>query len=81
MTKLIAVLALFAVVFSVAAGTATSRTRDDANIVQTAVAGGQFKTLTKLLSRAGLVGALQKPGRIPCSPQRMQLSRMCQRRR
>jgi len=62
MTKLIAVLALFAVVVSVAAGTATGRTRDDANIVQTAVAAGQFKTLAKLLTRAGLVGALQKAG-------------------
>ena len=62
MTKLIAVLALFAVVLSVAAGTATARTRDDANIVQTAVAAGQFKTLTKLLTRAGLVGALQEAG-------------------
>jgi uncharacterized surface protein with fasciclin (FAS1) repeats len=62
MTKLIAVLALFAVVLSVAAGTATARTRDDANIVQTAVAAGQFKTLAKLLTRAGLVGALQEAG-------------------
>ena len=62
MTKLIAVLALFAVVLSVAAGTATARTREDANIVQTAVAAGQFKTLTKLLTRAGLVGTLQEAG-------------------
>jgi len=30
--------------------------------VQTAVAVGQFKTLARLLSRAGLVGALEKPG-------------------
>ena len=42
MTKLIAVLALFAVVLSVAAG--------------------QFKTLAKLLTRAGLVGALEEAG-------------------
>jgi uncharacterized surface protein with fasciclin (FAS1) repeats len=65
MTKLIAVLALFAVVLSVAAGTATARTHDDANdanIVQTAVAAGQFKTLAKLLTRAGLVGSLQEAG-------------------
>jgi uncharacterized surface protein with fasciclin (FAS1) repeats len=62
MTKLIGVLALFAVVLSVAAGAATARPRDDANIVQTAVAAGQFKTLTTLLARAGLVGALQKAG-------------------
>jgi uncharacterized surface protein with fasciclin (FAS1) repeats len=62
MTKLITVLALFAIVLSVGAGEATARTRDDANIVQTAVAAGQFKTLAKLLTRAGLVGALQEPG-------------------
>src|SRR5580765_2185069 len=62
MTKLISVLALFAVVLSVAAGTATARTYDDANIVQTAVAAGQFKTLAMLLTRAGLVGALQEAG-------------------
>jgi uncharacterized surface protein with fasciclin (FAS1) repeats len=62
MTKLIAVLALSAIVLSVAAGTATARTRADANIVQTAVTAGQFKTLVKLLTRAGLAGALQKAG-------------------
>jgi uncharacterized surface protein with fasciclin (FAS1) repeats len=31
-------------------------------MVQTAVAAGQFETLARLLSRAGLVGALEKPG-------------------
>ncbi len=34
----------------------------DPDIVQTAVAAGKFKTLTKLLKRAGLVSALQQPG-------------------
>jgi uncharacterized surface protein with fasciclin (FAS1) repeats len=62
MTKLIAVLAVTAIVLSIATGTATARTRADANIVQTAVAAGQFKTLVKLLTRAGLAGALQKAG-------------------
>ena len=63
MTKLIATLTLFAVVLSVAAATApAAQTRDDANIVQTAVAAGQFKTLAKLLTRAGLAGALQDAG-------------------
>ena len=62
MTKLIAVVALFAVVLSVAAGSATARMRDNGNIVQTAVAAGQFKTLAKLLTRAGLGAALQEPG-------------------
>ncbi len=32
------------------------------NIVQTAVAAGQFKTLTKLLKQAGLAGTLQTKG-------------------
>ena len=33
-----------------------------ADIVDTAVAAGSFKTLTKLLKRAGLVNALREPG-------------------
>ncbi len=32
------------------------------NIVQTAVAAGQFKTLTKLVKQAGLAGTLQGKG-------------------
>ena len=32
------------------------------NIVQTAVAAGQFTTLVKLVRQTGLVGALSKPG-------------------
>jgi uncharacterized surface protein with fasciclin (FAS1) repeats len=32
------------------------------NIVQTAVAAGKFKTLAKLLTRAGLLSALEEPG-------------------
>jgi uncharacterized surface protein with fasciclin (FAS1) repeats len=62
MKKLITILALAALVLPVAAGTATARGRTENNIVQTAVAAGKFKTLTKLLTRAGLVKALQKPG-------------------
>jgi uncharacterized surface protein with fasciclin (FAS1) repeats len=42
--------------------TAGARTHEDRNIVQTAAAAGQFKTLAKLLNRAGLTGALQQPG-------------------
>lgn len=34
------------------------------NIVQTAVAAGQFKTLTALVKQAGLAGALSKPGNL-----------------
>jgi uncharacterized surface protein with fasciclin (FAS1) repeats len=62
MKRALALLALASLVMAVAATSAPARTRSDANIVQTAVAAGQFKTLTKLLKRAGLVGALQQPG-------------------
>ena len=61
MKTLIAVVALLAISVSLVA-TAGARTREDQNIVQTAVAAGQFKTLTKLVNRAGLAGALQQPG-------------------
>ena len=54
---------------SLLAGAATARPAEpgatagaDRNIVQTAVAAGQFTTLAKLLTRAGLVSALQQPG-------------------
>jgi uncharacterized surface protein with fasciclin (FAS1) repeats len=53
---------------SLLAGAATGRTAAPAkagaegNIVQTAIAAGQFKTLAKLLQKAGLVSALQQPG-------------------
>jgi uncharacterized surface protein with fasciclin (FAS1) repeats len=53
---------LVALVVAVAASAAPARPRAESNIVQTAVAAGQFKTLTKLLARAGLAGALQQPG-------------------
>lgn len=62
MKRVLALLALTAVLVAAVATTASARTRTDANIVQTAVAAGQFKTLTKLLTRAGLVGALEQPG-------------------
>jgi uncharacterized surface protein with fasciclin (FAS1) repeats len=54
---------------SLLAGAATPRSTapptragTDGDIVQTAVAAGQFKTLTKLLKRAGLTSALKQPG-------------------
>ena len=62
MKRIIAILALVTLVLSVTVSAATARTREEQNIVQTAVAAGQFKTLTKLLTRAGLVKALQQPG-------------------
>jgi uncharacterized surface protein with fasciclin (FAS1) repeats len=61
MKKLIALSAVTALAACLAV-TAGARTREDKNIVQTAVAAGQFKTLTKLLTRARLVRALQQPG-------------------
>jgi uncharacterized surface protein with fasciclin (FAS1) repeats len=62
MRRVLALLALVAVLLAAVTSTAAARPRAEANIVQTAVAAGQFKTLTKLLTRAGLVGALQQPG-------------------
>ena len=43
------------------AGPATAA-QPDRDIVQTAKAAGEFKTLTKLLKRAGLRKALKQPG-------------------
>ena len=60
--KLLALLTLAALVVSLGASSAGARTREDKNIVQTAVSAGQFKTLASLLTRAGLVGALQQAG-------------------
>jgi uncharacterized surface protein with fasciclin (FAS1) repeats len=62
MKRGIALVALVALAFGVAASAAPAQHRSEANIVQTAVAAGQFRTLTKLLTRAGLVGALEQPG-------------------
>jgi uncharacterized surface protein with fasciclin (FAS1) repeats len=62
MKKLLSMLTLLAVVGSVAVAAAPARSTEQGNIVQTAAAAGQFKTLAKLLTRAGLVGELQQPG-------------------
>jgi uncharacterized surface protein with fasciclin (FAS1) repeats len=62
MRKLIAILAVAALVLPVSAVAATASGKTDKNIVQTAVAAGKFKTLSKLLARAGLVKTLQRPG-------------------
>jgi uncharacterized surface protein with fasciclin (FAS1) repeats len=45
-----------------AASPARSTAMGQKNIVQTAVAAGQFKTLVALVKQAGLVGALSRPG-------------------
>ena len=65
-------LALLAVVIAVAAGSlavpatygrpAARASAQSANIVQTAVAAGKFKTLVALVKKAGLAGTLQGKG-------------------
>jgi uncharacterized surface protein with fasciclin (FAS1) repeats len=55
-------LVIACIVALAATGSAAARTKEEGNVVQTAVAAGQFKTLAKLLGRAGLVNALQQPG-------------------
>jgi uncharacterized surface protein with fasciclin (FAS1) repeats len=45
-----------------AASPAKSTAMGEKNIVQTAVAAGQFKTLVALVEKAGLAGALSGPG-------------------
>jgi uncharacterized surface protein with fasciclin (FAS1) repeats len=69
MKRLMILLLAAALGTSLLAGAATARTAapvanagSEGNIVQTAVAAGQFKTLAKLLKRAGLASALQQPG-------------------
>jgi uncharacterized surface protein with fasciclin (FAS1) repeats len=62
MKELLSILTLLAVVGSFAVAAVTARPTEEGNIVQTAVATGQFKTLTKLLTRAGLTNALRQPG-------------------
>jgi uncharacterized surface protein with fasciclin (FAS1) repeats len=58
------VVALAVGVATAAAGRATTTrsTMGEQNLVQTAIAAGQFKTLTSLLQKAGLVGTLEGKG-------------------
>ena len=60
--KRYAALAGVAAVTVAAAAPATAASNRQANIVQTAVAAGQFKTLVKLAGEAGLAGALEGKG-------------------
>ena len=63
MRKLLAILAVTAVaVTAVIAPTADASTKANKDIVATAVAAGQFKTLASLLTSAGLVKTLQGKG-------------------
>jgi uncharacterized surface protein with fasciclin (FAS1) repeats len=60
---LLAVAALASAAVGVTASASTaSRSAGEKNIVQTAVAAGQFKTLASLLTKAGLAGTLQGKG-------------------
>ncbi len=61
--KFIALAAVAALSLSLSAmAPVVSATPAQRNIVQTAFAAGQFKTLTKLVKQAGLAGALQGKG-------------------
>ncbi len=58
----LAVALLGAMTLGAVASSASAPHKPAKNIVQTAVAAGQFKTLTKLVKEAGLAGALQAKG-------------------
>jgi uncharacterized surface protein with fasciclin (FAS1) repeats len=62
MKKLVSLLVVAAALVGSTAATTPAQPQQSRDIVQTAVAAGQFKTLARLLTRAGLVGALEKPG-------------------
>ena len=69
MKKSIATFAALIVVVAAVAGVATASSAkqagmSDKNIVQTAVAAGQFTTLVSLVKQAGLAGALTAPGQL-----------------
>ena len=59
--SLVAIAAVTAV-GATAGAAAAPRAAQERDIVDTAVAAGKFKTLAKLLMRAGLVDALKQPG-------------------
>ena len=58
----IALMVLVAAAVASVGSTATAAPKAETDIVATASSAGQFKTLTMLLKRAGLVGALKQPG-------------------
>ncbi len=69
MKKSIAALGAVVIVAAALGGTATAAPAkqagmNDKNIVQTAVASGQFTTLVSLVKQAGLAGALSAPGQL-----------------
>ena len=62
MKKLLPIGIVAALALSIAGGPATARPSDEKNIVQTAQAAGNFKTLTKLVVKAGLADTLSNSG-------------------
>jgi uncharacterized surface protein with fasciclin (FAS1) repeats len=60
--KVIALAAIAALSLSAMTPVASAKPAGEPNIVQTAAAAGQFKTLVKLVKRAGLAGALAGKG-------------------
>ena len=67
--KRMSIITVAVVTLAVATGTATAgragttgSTMGEKNLVQTAVAAGQFKTLASLLQKAGLAGTLEGKG-------------------
>jgi uncharacterized surface protein with fasciclin (FAS1) repeats len=60
--RTLALLLALALTASLAAPAFAGTRTQQKDIVQTATDAGQFKTLTKLLKRAGLVKTLQQPG-------------------
>ena len=56
------VAALLVLLACAVAASPAAAARQNADIVDTATAAGDFTTLTKLLKRAGLVSALRQPG-------------------
>ena len=62
MKKLIPFGVIAALALSVAGAPATAHPSEEKNIVQTARAAGTFKTLTTLVTKAGLARTLSQPG-------------------
>ena len=60
--KFIALAAIAALSLSALVPVVSAKTAAEPNIVQTAAAAGQFKTLVKLVKQAGLAGALEGKG-------------------
>ena len=63
-TLAVVVLAVAGITGIASASSAKQTGMSDKNIVQTAVAAGQFKTLVALVKKAGLAGALSAPSQL-----------------